>query len=295
MPPSGYRYRVAADIAATYAAEPEVVAVLLGGSTGRGHPDQFSDIELGIFWDNPPEYGRRHRLTEKAGGHDVRQFGFFEHEQAWYDEFFIGRIADRPSSGVQVEIVHKLKSVMEEQIRRTIERPDPDLYLLNLLSAVAYGQPLSGQPIIDRWRDLTAAYPAPLARAVIEKYGQIDHFWRWSMYLERGPNLPLLYQSWSEITRQLLHLLCAVNGIYYFGFKWQHVVCNMLAIRPARLNERLTAVFARPPAEAAGMLKNLVEETYDIVAAAFPEIDVDRWRQIFAYERKPWRDDGFPA
>lgn len=47
---SQWRYKLAQQVAPIYAANPHVAAVLVGGSTARGHAGRFSDIELGVFW-----------------------------------------------------------------------------------------------------------------------------------------------------------------------------------------------------------------------------------------------------
>lgn len=51
---SQWRYEIAERVAQQYAQIPDVVAVMIGGSTARGHADKFSDIELGVFWKRPP-------------------------------------------------------------------------------------------------------------------------------------------------------------------------------------------------------------------------------------------------
>ena len=46
--------QVAAYIASVYATHPAVRAVLLGGSIARGWGDRYSDLEIGVFWQEPP-------------------------------------------------------------------------------------------------------------------------------------------------------------------------------------------------------------------------------------------------
>ena len=56
---SQWRHNLAHPLAPIYAANPHVAAVLLGGSTARGHADRYSDIELGVFWHQPPTDAER--------------------------------------------------------------------------------------------------------------------------------------------------------------------------------------------------------------------------------------------
>ena len=41
--------------------------MILAGSTARGHAD-FSDIDLGVFWHEPPTEDERLAAVEQAGG-----------------------------------------------------------------------------------------------------------------------------------------------------------------------------------------------------------------------------------
>ena len=69
---SRWRRAIADRLAAIYAHNPYISAVLLGGSTARGHADQYSDIELGIFWYQPPTDEERRAVIELAEGDLIR-------------------------------------------------------------------------------------------------------------------------------------------------------------------------------------------------------------------------------
>jgi predicted nucleotidyltransferase len=54
-------------IALAYAANPKVWAVLLTGSVARGTADRFSDIDLDVFWAEPPSEAELQAPIERAG------------------------------------------------------------------------------------------------------------------------------------------------------------------------------------------------------------------------------------
>jgi hypothetical protein len=54
-----------------------------------------------------------------------------------------------------------------------------------------------------------------------------------------------------------------------------------------RLAGRLRSVFALPTPEGAAVLRNLVEETYDLVELHLPEVDVEHLRTLFRSDRRP--------
>src|SRR3954464_3093857 len=97
---------LARQIAPNYAANPHVAAVLLGGSTARGHADRYSDIELGVFWHQPPTDAERQSAASAIHGDLVRLYPYDPAEEVWSDDYMLGRAQpDQPKSGVLVEVV----------------------------------------------------------------------------------------------------------------------------------------------------------------------------------------------
>ena len=71
------------------------------------------------------------------------------------------------------------------------------------------------------------------------------------MWLQRGQNLTMLYQSFAQLQQKILHVLLGLNRVYYFGFKWLGVVIDRLSIAPSDLAQRLQEVYLLPPADGA--------------------------------------------
>src|SRR2546423_6648115 len=84
---SRWRRAIAERLAAIYARNPHIAAVVLGGSTARGHADQYSDIELGVFWNQPPTDKERRTVIELAGGDLIRLYPYEAQEEVWADDF----------------------------------------------------------------------------------------------------------------------------------------------------------------------------------------------------------------
>jgi hypothetical protein len=61
-----------------------------------------------------------------------------------------------------------------------------------------------------------------------------------------------------------------------------------MQITPPDFQRRLSHVFQSDPHAATQELITLVEETYDLIEKAMPEVDVDRFRFFFRYRRQPW-------
>jgi hypothetical protein len=292
---SQWRHAFAQPLASIYAANPQVAAVLLGGSTARGHADRYSDIELGVFWHQPPTDADRQAAANAINGDLVGLYPYDPVEEVWCDDYTLGRAhPDQPKSGILVEVVHYTTDFFNRTLDAVLQNYNPDALKQNLIAGVVDGIPLHNAELIQDWKARAAIYPEGLALAVVNQSILIDHFWRWEMLLARGGNLMLLYQSFTRIEQQLLHVLLGLNRVYYFGFKWLDVVSDRLAQKPANLLRRLQLVYELAPAEGARELAELVEETYDLVELALPQIDIARLRGYFRYQRPIW-DHAPPA
>ncbi len=286
---SRWRRAIAERLAAIYARNPHIAAVVLGGSTARDHADQYSDIELGVFWNQPPTDKERRTVIELAGGDLIRLYPYEAQEEVWADDFMMGRATpDHPQSGVLIEVGHYMVDFMDRTFESVLQQSDPDELKQNLISGVGDAVPLHNQGLIHQWQRQAHLYPDALAVAVINRHALIDHFWRWEMLLHRQQNLMLLYHTFSQVQMKVLHVLLGMNHVYFFGFKWLDVVEHRLSIAPAGLSDRLRQVYQIEPAAGAQQLAALVEETYNLVEQHVPGVDVDRLRRIFRYRRPLW-------
>jgi hypothetical protein len=265
-------------------------AVLLGGSTARGEADRHSDIEVGIFWRSAPSDDERAASITAAGGDLHRLWPYADVDRAWFDDWFIGRRADEPKSGVLVEAVLMTIDDAAGVIEDVTERFDPALEKQVLLAALRDGIPLAGAEALRPWRDAARSYPDELALAVVERYAQIEHFWRFAMYRERD-NPMRLAEAVVDVHTRVLHALLAVNRVYWYGFKSLESVTRRLALAPDALLPRLRLAYTAEPDASEQLLSDLGEETYDLVEAHVPGADVERLRTLFRYRRPLWADE----
>lgn len=262
-------------------------AVLLGGSTGRDEADKYSDIEVGVFWSRAPTDDERVSAIERAGGDLHRLWPFAEVDRAWFDDWFIGRRDGVAKSGVLVEPVHMTVADAQTAVEDVVERFDPQIEKQVLLAALCEGVPLAGEQLLLRLRDAAQPYPDSLARAVVERHAQIDHFWRFPMFRERGNPMHEARATF-DVHERVLNALLAVNRVYWYGFKSLESVQRRLPIAPAGLLGRIRRAYQVESVERESLLAALVEETYDLVERHVPGADVVRLRAIFRYRRALW-------
>jgi hypothetical protein len=166
-------------------------------------------------------------------------------------------------------------------------RPDPAPPLLALADALVNSVPLTGDRLLADWRARLTPYPRPLAGAAVRRHGQIDHFWRWQVYVERGDGLQLR-AHFADVAVRVVHVACALSGVWWPGTKRLPQTAAGLAVAPAALADRLRHVPDLPPPAAAEALVALVEESYDLVETHLPEVETERLRAIFRFARHPW-------
>ncbi len=286
---SQWRQALVRQFVPVYADNPNVAAMLLGGSTARGHADRFSDIELGVFWHHAPSARERQAAAERIPGDLVTLYPHDPAEEVWCDDYMVSRAQpEQPRSGVLVEVVHYTTDFLERTFEAVLQYHATDALKQNLLAGIADGIALSNAELVGRWKERTALYPDALAVAVINRYALIDHYWRWEMWLGRGPNLTMLYTLFTQVQEHLLHVLLGLNRVYYFGFKWLEVVDEKLRYKPTDFMQRLNRVYQIAPADGARELAVLVEETYTLVEHHFPQIDVAWLRLVFRHQRPLW-------
>lgn len=286
---SQWRKELAKQAAGIYVANPHVDAIILGGSTARNHADKFSDIEIGVFWHQPPTDKERDEMARRTGGDVLRLYPYDEQEQVWSDDLMLGRksIAEA-NSGVLLEVAHYTNKFVEDTLEEVLVKHNADELKQNLISGILDGVPLKASNSLERWKTRAMNYPDGLAVAVVRRHAQIDHFWRWQMWLQRGPNMMMFYKSFVQIEEKILHMLLGLNRVYYFGFKWLDVVISRMSIKPADVAQRLQEAYTLPPEDGAKSIVKLVDETYALIEQHMPEIDVRWLRRVFHDERPSW-------
>jgi hypothetical protein len=280
---SAWRLAVARGLAAVYATNPDVLAVLCGGSTGRGHADRWSDLEIGVLWRTLPEDAALAGLAADGGVQARRSWPYDAAERAVAEEYWSGGPA---GSGLLVEVQHSTPADLTALLDDLLTGPGPDPFLLTVAAALAQGVPLYGDDALAGFRERVAVYPRAVAVAVVRRLGQIDHFWRWQMYAGRADMLGLR-AHFADVAGRLGHVLLALNGRWWPGPKWLGRSLAGLPVAPAGLADGLRLGASAPADQAAAVLSGLVEATYELVGTHLPEADADRLREIFRFSRRP--------
>lgn len=242
-----------------------------------------------VLWSTPPTDQERGDVVAAAGGDLHWLWPYDQASELWEDAYFMGRDeTDHAKSGCLLEVSHCLVPSVIARIEQVIGRSQADEDLLNLMAGIVDGHILVGAELIGPWKDRIVSYPDALQRAVLERYGIIDHFWRWEMYLTRGSNLPELYGMFTSILHHVVHLVLAVNRRYFGGWKWLASMMEPCLLIPDRFMERANTLYRVSPQEGAALLAALVDDTFDLVERHVTEVDVRTMRDVFHWQRPQW-------
>ncbi len=289
---SRWRRQIAEQIAKRYAENSKVDAVFFGGSAARRCADGHSDLELGVFWNEDPTKEERSGIVHSLDFVDKQYIGICSYnaeEELWSDDFYLGTDNQgNRASGSLVEVANHKTDFMEGVLKEVMEEYNPDDLKQNLVAGVIDALPYYGNEKIDKWKSQAREYPIELAKAVINRHAQIDHFWCWEMFLKRNENMLSLYSSFTAIEEKILRVLLALNGRYFCGFKWVYEEAQTFEIIPNQFIERLREVFTSKPEEGVLLIYKLVDEIYDLIETHHPDVDVDRLRSIFHFKRHYW-------
>ncbi|MER7247770.1 hypothetical protein [Kribbella sp. NPDC000426] len=282
-----WRREAVRPVLAAFAAADGVDAVMMSGSSARGDADEWSDVEVGVFWQRPPSERDRLAAAQLARAADARIVSDVDAPPPWYDHLYLG--AAHPD-GLMIEVAHMLTSDVERALDAVLTAGRPDDAAMVLMKGMLDGRDPMGPraELVDRWKERAAAYPRELAIAVVQHNGNIEKFWRLQMLVERD-NPFLLARELVRITGQLLIVLHALNGQYCsshpLSFKRLDTIERDLSLAPQALAARLRAVFTEP--DGAVVLRDLIEETFDLVEHHLPEVDINALRTTFRADRKP--------
>jgi hypothetical protein len=264
---SAWRLALARKILPAYTANPKVEAVVVAGSVGRGCADRCSDIEIDLFYSEPPTDDDRRKIIEDAGGKLDTIWPYEEDE--WSEVYTVG--------GVKCEISGFLSATMERYLAAVVDGFETTWEKQVLLCAVQNSVVLHGHSRIEKWRAKAAVYPEALAQAMIGAHLDLSYLWYVGEMLAARDDALMLYDVFCEVEKRILCILLGLNRVYqaHPRHKWMdRLIADELPLAPPELSARLKQVFRVPPSEGVCLLKRLATETHALVRQRFPDIEL---------------------
>lgn len=255
---------LAAKAAKVYQLNPKIEAVILGGSVSRNWHDCYSDIELFIFWNEPPtDEDRKFPITKLEG----EVIDFYPYEEEEWSESYI-------AEGIKLEISNFLTASIEGIIDDVVVSFSPDVYKQCLAAAVYDGVPLSGETLIKQLKEKIEQYPDELSIAMIKEYMYLGNDWTNREALLNREDWLMLYKVITDVQTNIMGMLSGLNKqyVHHPAFKWQKQTLESMAIAPKNISSRLESVFLGIPQTSLRELEGIVLEVYQLIQREYPEM-----------------------
>jgi hypothetical protein len=298
---NNWRVSLARRVIEAYRESGKVSAALIGGSVALGVDDDFSDIDLFIFWAEPPSDAERHRAVLRSGGGvdifwsdlpteellrqllaekngQIGQVWPYESDE-WSEHYFIGDVNIGISGFLDSTIPRYLMDLVQNN------RPTDDRQML--LSTIRLGIPVSGIQLIDGWKQAAEEFPNLLAITLINRaIAYYDGWWACDMFVKRDERL-ILQALTSRMVDKIIRALFALNKMYLPDprHKWLGYYANQMESKPAGLLTRLKSVSTADTVLAVREVQELFLETLDLVDGALPEAETGFAREWIHYRR----------
>lgn len=277
------RMEMARQVLPGYAQNPKVATVVVSGSVARGWADRFSDVELDVYWHQPPTEADRLRPIAQCRGELIVLEPFADNE--WSEEYTV--------DGLQMDISSFLVTTIETVLDNVLVGGDTAVLKQLRLAGIHHGIPLFGEPIVQQWQARTRTYPDHLQQAMVQKHLLHPHIGIW--YLQQAllarEDWLMLNQILVEMATRILGTLLALNRTYlaHPDFKWMRETAVSMTIKPPHLEDRLSQIFLQPPPDAIQTTHQLLLDTLALVEKHLPQLDVAGTRTAVNRLRRPWK------
>ncbi|MFZ3591129.1 DUF4037 domain-containing protein [Bacillus sp. DJP31] len=261
---------LATDISRVYRQNSKVEAVLLGGSVSRNWYDEYSDIELFVFWKESPTDEDRKASIHTVNG-SIIDFHPYEEEE-WSETY--------TTNGIKLEISNFLTSTVQSIINDVTLSFDTDLEKQCLVASVFNGISLGGEEVIRKLKKNVEIYPKKLSEAMIRENIHLGLGSRWSnreALLAREDWL-MLYKVIVAVQTNLLGILFGLNRqyVHHPPFKWQKYSLEAMNIVPKNVSQRFTSILVEHPKDSVRELEGIIQEIYQLIKGEYPTMNLSK-------------------
>lgn len=255
-----WRIEVAQQLARSLLDFEGIRAIVIAGSVARNYADEYSDIEIPIFWEALPSDETRHALVAALHAEFLYAYDGPSRE----DQLLI--------NGLQIDLWHIPVARQEEVLEAVLQNHDLDFGGLNALDTIRFCIPLYGHELVSQWKQRAQEYPDALAEKVIRK--QLASFSTAELFIHaQRANPTTFHAQLSFLQQEIFLVLLALNRRYFPTFKWLYPVLASLPVKPESIDKRFRQAYKIPYTEVVADMKSLLEETLHLVEKQFPQID----------------------
>lgn len=283
-PESQYLTQLAQQITEPYTALPTLKAVMITGSAAKGLSDQYSDIDMTMYYtDHLPDEAALDTIRTDLGGSE-RRWVIGDRDTGSFAEAY-------GLHGIEVQIGHTQIDKWEETIEFVHNAEDVETTAQKAMEGTLACKALFGEAYIDRWKAQIAAFPPDLGKAMVEKNLQFFAVWGLEPHFRTRDATIWYYQILVETAQRLVGVLAGLNQLYFttFQFKRQRRFIEQMTIKPDNFADRIENLFAANLGDALSELEALVSETIALVETHMPDVDTSKAKARIGWRQQAWQ------
>ncbi|MBW4469744.1 MAG: nucleotidyltransferase domain-containing protein [Stenomitos rutilans HA7619-LM2] len=264
-----------------YIANPNAKAVMVTGSIAEGLCDEYSDCDVGIYYDELPSEAELQLARQQNQGSE-RLWTLGDRKEGVIVESYL-------VSGVECQFGHSTIAQWEKDMATVLEAFDIQSPMLKAMSGTLIGVPLYGEALVQQWKAKAASYPDALAQAMVEHYLKFFAIWGMQEKFAKRDATLWYYQIMVESAQNLLGVLSGLNRLYYstFQFKQMRRFIEQMKITPEKFASRLESLFDQDASVAINQLETLVRETVELVEFHMPQVDTLLTKRKLGWRQQP--------
>jgi hypothetical protein len=245
-------------------------AVLLTGSVGDGSADEYSDLDLIVYYDRLPDPNQVEAWRVALGVLEPAPIL----DSGWSDTFMLGDV-ECQAGGMLVAAVDGYLSDL------LAGREAESAVHQKIAQGILDGLAVRDDGLIAAWCARLAEFPDALAEAMAAYHLGLFPYWSaWEHIAHRDARLWEV-QSLLDGAFHIVGALSAANRRYFTSFQFKRMRQHLarLDAAPANLAERLESLFELDRPGAAHELRLLVAETVEVVQRRLPSVDTTTIRK----------------
>ncbi len=228
---------------------PGPVGIAIGGAHAKGRADALSDVDVHLFARDVLPGARRRELVAQALGQAAGATSWGE------DEPFTQCGTDFLHGRTRVECwlrgVPSIDAAVAASLEGRVGRTQSVWAVMGFFDHVVLGDLRSMWIVEDprgdlaRWKEATRTYPAPLRRALLDRFTAEAAFWpRNPHYLTAVERGDAIYAAAivQQVVQSLVQVVFALNRAYFPGEKGLAAALEKLPLPPDGLAARLDAI-----------------------------------------------------
>ena len=266
---SNWRIEFARELTPLYSVHENVRMIVLGGSPSTGLSDQYSDLDIIVYWD-VMDTEWIERIPLRGIDCERRDLMKMSDTDICLESYFFGSL--------KVDFGHATIAVWEEMTGEVIEKLNTDGGLQKSIQGFLDSVVLYGDELAAEWKEKLSEYPEGLARKMVTEN---IRFYVKGCLLNQGwkrDDFLFYYDGLCGMFKKLLGVLAGVNRIYFCRDepRWLESELQRMPIRPVDTWKRMKQALTSDGETADRILEQLIDEVVSIVTEHMPDIDLSK-------------------